>query len=154
MNTSQSDFEAANAELTNKTNVILQRQPNHAWVNQYNTHLLRAWNANVDIQYIVDEYACVVYIISYISKSEHEIGQLLDVAQKEAFNGNLDTKEALKQIGSIYLHSREVSAQEPVYRLTGMHLTDSSHNVIFIPIGEYPMKTSKPLSLLKKLASR
>ena len=67
---SQLLFEIANSQLTNKTNVVLKRKPGDIWINQFNKDLLRAWNANIDIQYIVDAYSCVVYIISYISKAE------------------------------------------------------------------------------------
>ena len=38
----------------------------------------------MDIQYVVDAYACIVYIISYISKAEREMGMLLGNAQREA----------------------------------------------------------------------
>lgn len=65
----------------------------------------------------MDAYVCVVYIISYISKAEREIGLLLTNAQREAAkDGNVSAKEALKSLGSVYLHNRDVSAQEAVYR--------------------------------------
>ena len=57
-------------------------------------------------------------IYCHITKAEQEMGLLLQRAQNEAMNGNLDAKAAFKQLGSIYLHNREVSAQEAVYRLT------------------------------------
>ena len=101
----------------------------------------------MDIQYIVDAYSCVVYIISYISKAEREMGLLLDKAQKEGHKGNLDAKAAFKSLGSVYLHNREVSAQEAVYRLTGLHLKKRSRKVTFIPTGEHPMRISVYLSV-------
>ena len=146
---SQLLFEIANSQLTNKTSVVLKRKPGDIWINQFNKDLLRSWNANMDIQYIVDAYSCVVYIISYISKAEREMGLLLDCAQKEGHKGNLDAKAAFKSLGSVYLHNREVSAQESVYRLTGMHLKECSRKVTFIPTGEYPMRMSLPLSVLR-----
>lgn len=44
---------------------VLKRQVNEVWINQYSKPLLKCWNANLDIQYVVDAYACVVYTISY-----------------------------------------------------------------------------------------
>ena len=35
-------------------------------VNTYNPDVLREWKANVDLQYILDPYACVMYIAAYI----------------------------------------------------------------------------------------
>ncbi len=73
----------------------------------------------------------MVYIISYISKSEREIGLLLSNAQREARKeGNVSAKEALKNLGSVYLHNRDVCAQESVYRLTNMHLKECSRKVV------------------------
>lgn len=81
----QDSYQWAYQLLTKKTQTVLKREPNALWINPYNASLLRCWNANMDIQYIVDAYACVVYIISYISKAEREMGLLLSHAQKEAF---------------------------------------------------------------------
>ncbi|XP_070566454.1 uncharacterized protein [Ptychodera flava] len=72
-------FERACSVLTKKTSVVLKRESSDVWVNQYNEDLLRCWNGNMDIQFVVDAYSCIVYIISYISKAEREMGLLLDL---------------------------------------------------------------------------
>ncbi|CAF2130988.1 unnamed protein product, partial [Rotaria magnacalcarata] len=41
-----------------RTIMIHKREPNTGWVNQYNEEILRAWNANMIIQFILDPYAC------------------------------------------------------------------------------------------------
>lgn len=82
MQISQNLLDEACSTLTKKTSVTLKRQVQDVWINQYNPDLLRCWNANIDIQYIVDAYSCVVYIISYISKAEREMGLLLTHAEK------------------------------------------------------------------------
>lgn len=56
----------------------------------------------------------------------------------------------MKELGTIYLHNREVCAQEAVYRLTGMPLRKCSQKVRFIPTGENPVKMSKPLHVLQQ----
>ena len=69
----------------------------------------------------------VVYIIWYITKAEKEMGLLLQNAQGEATKqDNVNAKEALKHLGSVYLHNKDVCTQEAVYRLTGMHLKECS----------------------------
>uniref|UniRef100_UPI00358FEAD2 uncharacterized protein n=1 Tax=Myxine glutinosa TaxID=7769 RepID=UPI00358FEAD2 len=143
-------FQEAYEILNKKTDVVLQRNPKDVWVNQYNAHLLRCWNANMDIQYVADAYSCIVYIISYISKTEREMGLLLEHARKEAFNGNDDAKQALKKLGAIYLHNREVSAQEAVFRVCNLRLKESSRKVQFVPTGDNPIKMSLPFDVLKK----
>ncbi|XP_073323364.1 uncharacterized protein [Pagrus major] len=150
----QTVFEAAYNRVGRKTHVVLKRQANEVWINQYSKPLLKCWNANIDIQYVVDAYACVVYIISYISKAEKEMGLLLGNAQREAAKeGNSSAKDALKNLGSVYLHNRDVCAQEAVYRLTNMHLKECSRKVVFVPVGENTVRMSLPLSVLKQKAS-
>ncbi|XP_013856318.1 uncharacterized protein LOC106512195 [Austrofundulus limnaeus] len=115
----QSVFEKAYQLTSNKTSVVHKRNIKDVWVNQYNKDLLRCWNANMDLQFICDIYACVVYVISYISKAEREMGLLLKHTQNEINqNENLEAKQALNKLGSVFLHNREVSAQESVYRVT------------------------------------
>ncbi|XP_058472555.1 uncharacterized protein LOC131445864 [Solea solea] len=154
LNVTQEAFEDAFNRTTTGTKVVLKRQVKEAWVNQYNKQLLKCWNANLDIQYVVDAYACVVYIISYISKAEKEMGLLLSNAQREAAkDGNVSAKEALKKLGGVYLHNRDVCAQEAVYRLTNMHLKECSRKVMFVPTGENVVKMSLPLNVLKQRAA-
>ena len=39
----------------------------------YHKDFLRMWAANVDIQYISNPYCCIMYIVSYITKTERGI---------------------------------------------------------------------------------
>ena len=48
--------------------IFLKRSPNELRVNNYNPACLLAWRANMDIQFVLDIYACAVYIVNYISK--------------------------------------------------------------------------------------
>ncbi|XP_062409039.1 uncharacterized protein LOC134100005 [Sardina pilchardus] len=145
-------FEKAYNICSKKKSVVLKRNPGDIWVNQYNKELLRAWQGNMDIQYVTDAFSVVVYILSYITKAEQEMGLLLQRAQDESMNGNLDAKAAFKQLGSVYLHNREVSAQEAVYRLTHMHLKECSRDVQFIPVGDNPVRMSLPLHVIQAKA--
>ncbi|XP_033847315.1 uncharacterized protein LOC117393232 [Periophthalmus magnuspinnatus] len=147
----QEVWEKALKCVEKRMQIVLQRDVNEIWINPYNPLLLKCWNANMDIQYVVDVYACIVYIISYMSKSEREMGLLLKQTHQEATKqGNSDAKEAMKKIGQAYLHNRDVSAQEAVYRITQMHLKECSRKVVFIPTGDTIFKLTKPLNELKK----
>ncbi|CAG2232842.1 unnamed protein product [Mytilus edulis] len=59
----------------------------------------------------------------------------------------------MKKIGTSYLHHREVSAQEAVFRVTGLRLRECSRKVEFIPVGENPCRMSIPLKDLEKQQS-
>ncbi|XP_062609123.1 uncharacterized protein LOC134270887 [Saccostrea cucullata] len=147
---SQELFEDAYSIITSKQTIVLQREPSEAWTNQYNPCLLKSWDANLDIQYVLDPFSCIVYIISYISKSEREMGMLLKQTKNEAEEGNLSARQTMKKIGSAYLHHREVSAQEAVYRVCNLKMKECSRKVTFIPVGENPTRLSKPLHQMNK----
>lgn len=64
--------------------VFLERRPCEVRINPYMKVVLSAWKANHDLQFVLDPYACAMYIVSYISKSQKGMGALLDQAAKEA----------------------------------------------------------------------
>ena len=39
--------------------------------------IMLVWQANMDIQYVMDAYACVMYVASYIMKTDRSMGELL-----------------------------------------------------------------------------
>ena len=116
----------------NGPKVFLKRHPSEIRINLYNEQLLCAWNANIDLQYVLDPYACAMYIVSYISKSQRGMSALLDRACKEARQGNMDIKRQVRHIGNQFLNSVEVSAQEAAYLVLQMPLTKGSRDVLFL----------------------
>ncbi|CAG2211045.1 unnamed protein product [Mytilus edulis] len=82
------------------------------------------------------------------------MGVVLENASKEAADGNCDAQQAMKKIGGAYFRQREVSAQEAVYRVCGLHLKECSRKVQFVPVGDNPVRMSLPLSVIKKKANQ
>ena len=99
----------------NSPTVFLKRMSNELRVNNYNPACLKAWRANMDIQYVLDVYACAMYIVSYISKAQKGMSELLRKACAEAKEGNSTIKQQVRDIGNKFLNSVEISAQEAVY---------------------------------------
>nr|XP_022298213.1 uncharacterized protein LOC111107339 [Crassostrea virginica] len=153
INLTQEQYEEAHKSLAKKRSIVLQRNPDELWINQYNPCLLKCWDANMDIQFVLDPFSCIVYIVSYISKSEKEMGMLLKQTKIEAEEGNASARSTLKKIGSAYLNHREVGAQEAVYRVCNLKMKECSRKVVFIPVGENTTRLTKPLSQLKRKAS-
>ena len=130
------EYQQAFKNLTQKDTVILKRNPSECWINGYNATLLDAWNGNMDIQFCLNPYSVIMYIVSYITKSERELSTLLKLAQNEARDGNADAISELKTIGKQYLTHRELSVMESVYRSIGLKLKDSSRKVVFVQTDE------------------
>ena len=98
----EKDYILCIRSLFNSSKVFLKRSPKEIRVNLYNKDILRAWKANIDIQYVLDPYECAMYIVSYISKPQRGMSNLLYAASKEARNGNLDIKRQVRHIGNVF----------------------------------------------------
>jgi len=53
---------------------------------------LRAWRANLDLQFVLDVFACASYIAAYVTKTHRGMIELLRSAAAETRKGNLDIK--------------------------------------------------------------
>ena len=112
--------------------VFIRRSPSEVRVNNYNVHCLQAWRANMDIQFILDVYACATYITSYVSKGERGMSDLLRSACREAKQGNSNLKQQVRIIGNKFLNNVEMSAQEAVYHLLQLSFKRSSRQTVFV----------------------
>ena len=101
----------------------------------------------MDSQFVLDVYACAMYIVSYIPKAQKGMSELLRTACEEARRGNSSIKQQVRDIGNKFLNNVEISAQEAVYILLQLPMGKSSRQVVFI-------NTSPPedrVQLLKSL---
>ena len=74
---SEENYLLAVRSSLNVARVFLKRSPNELRINNYNPACLRAWRANMDIQYVLDVYACAVYQVKYISKGQKGMSELM-----------------------------------------------------------------------------
>ena len=70
-------------------------------MNNYNPACLSAWRANMDIQFVEDVYACAVYMVTYISKAQKGMSELLQQACTEANEKNSSIKQQVRDIGKV-----------------------------------------------------
>jgi len=82
-NVSSNNYHEALAMNVQGRSLVLQRRPCDLNINNYNPTCLSAWKANMDVQPVLDVYACIMYIVSYVTKDEREMGEVLRVAKKE-----------------------------------------------------------------------
>ena len=143
-------FQDLYSKASSRETIVLKRTANECWVNSYNEKLLIAWNGKIDFQPVFDAYSCIMYIFTYISKSERAMSKLLEAARKEAQEENVPLKTQMKKLGSAYLTHREVSVQEAVYRALSMPLKRFTREVIFIPAHPNCTRITLPLAKLHK----
>ena len=132
--------------------IVLKRKPNEALINHYNLELLTEWRANMDLQFVLCPYSCIVYITSYMMKSEGSMSELLKSISEE--NKNDDIKTKLGKVGTGFLNNREVSAQEAAFRMLSLPLKKSTRvtvNINTSPIDKR-VRLLKPTSVLQEMA--
>ena len=69
--------------------VVLRHAPCDVSTNSCNTDILRLWGANVDLQYVTNEVATVMYVCSYMTKGEKAMGKTLKRVSKECRNDDM-----------------------------------------------------------------
>lgn len=131
--------------------VLLKRTPAEVNINNYNRHLMLAWQANLDVQFVTNTYACVMHVASYVSKPEKTLGDILKAVS--ASGEHLGPKTSMKSVAKKFLTHREVSAQEAIYRLMSLPLVQGSRQIVFVPtdLPEQRTRLFKPLKLLQML---
>ena len=129
------------------------RPPNSCFVNNYFETGLRAWQANMDIQPVFNEYKAVAYMCFYFLKSEDKCSFAMKQAALEAFNTKLDQFNAMKNILKAYTSNRKCSVQEAVYHiLPELHLRRVFPGVQFVNTN-LPEESSKILQNEEQLSS-
>ena len=111
-------------------NIILKRSPSDTFTNGCNHEILRIWQANIDFQYVIDAYSTVMYVISYMMKSEKAMGEVLKRVAKECKHEDIASQ--LKKIGAAFLGNRVVGMPESVMRLNSMWLIKKSRKVVYV----------------------
>lgn len=115
--------------------LYLKRGSLDVGTNAYNKDILCLFESNMDIQFVMDEFAVAAYIVNYISKSESGLSKLLRQAVADANAGNLDLRQKFRKISNVFINGSLLSAQEAVYLCLSMPLSKFSRDVVFINTG-------------------
>ena len=154
MDVSECEYILAVRSSLNCPTIFLKRSPNELRINNYNSACLHAWRANMDIQFVLDVYACAMHIVSYISKAQKGMSELLRKACAEAREDNCSIKQQVRDIGNKFLNSVEISAQEAVYIILQLPMRKSSRNVVFVNTSPLCDRVAllKPLSEIERMS--
>ena len=113
---------------------------NEIRANAHNEIILYLWKANMDLQFILDPYACVVYVVSYTGKSQRGMSKLLKDALLHKKAGYATIKERLRGIAYKFQSCSEVSAQEVAYHLLSLPLSQCSRGNVYINTNPYKQR--------------
>ncbi|MFN7491091.1 MAG: DUF6570 domain-containing protein [Chryseotalea sp.] len=102
-------------------------------MNPYNLDILMRHRGNMDIQFIPDPYGLIMYVTSYMMKSNAVMSRVLHTAADEITKRkNMTIRQRLNVIAGKFQNCAEMSAQEAVYHLLSMPVAKASREVTFI----------------------
>jgi hypothetical protein len=132
---SQERYLASIQRRLKQPKVFLQRSPQELFVNPFVPKILYCMESNMDAQFILDPFACAMYIVDYINKSNRGLSKLLRDAMAETNEGNFTIAEKLRHIGHKFINATEISAQEAAWSLLHLKMHDTSVACIHISSG-------------------
>ena len=94
--------------------------------------ILTLMKCNMDIQFILDPYVCIGYIINYIGKSQRGLFKIIKDTADEVRKGNYSLQQQLRSIVNVFINKTEISAQEITYYILSIPLSVSSKQCIYI----------------------
>ncbi|CAF4677107.1 unnamed protein product [Rotaria sp. Silwood2] len=59
----------------------------------------------MDIQFVLDSYACAKYLMSYTTKPEREMSLFLEATHKECRERNMSVRQEMKKLTGTFLKS-------------------------------------------------
>ena len=116
--------------------IIMKRDPNEAYINNYNPEWLKAWDGNMDITVCLDYFAIITYITDYYTKTESGVTKAINAAMKASKERGDDMTATMRHLAHTFLKSREMGESEAYYRIfPHLHLSQSNIKCIFVNTG-------------------
>ena len=119
-------YELAIRSSLSDTRIFLKRKPSECRVNAYMKSLIKFYDANHDIQFCINSYSVVIYIVNYIQKCDRGVSLGLRKVIEECKRDKVSLKEQINKIGKVFVKSSEISIQEAIYMLLGLPMTGFS----------------------------
>ena len=116
----------------NRPTVLLRRTMAQKWINSFNPWVASVLRSNMDIEFILDEYSCAIYVVVYVNKSDRVMSNLQRTLQQLRDEyPDMDYAELMK-VGVEVLNAVEMSSQEAAWYLLRLDMSESSRVVEFI----------------------
>lgn len=106
--------------------------------------------SNIDIQYILNPYACISYITDYINKGNTGLSKLLRNVSKSLETGDYSINDRLQKFANEFINGSLITAQEAVYTILSLPLSECSVGTIFVYSRKIDDRTRK-LKSIKEL---
>ena len=131
-------YELAIRSSLTDSKVFLKRKPSECRVNPYIKDLINMYNANHDIQFCLNSYSVILYIVNYIQKTDRGVSLALRKIIEETQQRTIPIKDQIRVIGNVLSECTEISMKESIYILLGLSMTGISRDFFFLSSFIYP----------------
>lgn len=97
--------------------------------------ILTLMRANIDLQFVLNVYGCLGYIVEYINKPSRGILRHLRSCVDSFSDGNHSICEMLQAVSNTFYNGTEISAQEAAWCRMRLPMSSSSVVVEFMNTG-------------------
>ena len=139
---SREKYQDALSLSTTGSVIVIQRDSKEKFINSFHKDILYLWRANMDFQFVTDAVSAVMYVCSYMMKSDAAMGELLKAVSRECRRDDVRTQ--MRKLGNAFLRKREVSQQEAIMLGIGMPLMRKSRLVKFVNAHSEDQRTRIP----------
>lgn len=80
---------------------------------------MKAWEANLDVQFVTNVYSCVMYLASYVSKPEKTLGDVLKAVSKSS--QHLGAKQSMRSVAQSSLPTVRLVPRRPFIAFYRFH---------------------------------
>ncbi|CAN7949023.1 unnamed protein product, partial [Ixodes hexagonus] len=103
--------------------VLHRRTPAQKMVNPFNPWIAKVLDSNMDLQVILDHYACATYVVDYVNKADRGMSNLHKaVMQILEEKPEMEYSAIIRSLGVTMLKGVEMSAQEAAWFLLGQEM--------------------------------
>ena len=85
--------------------IYLKRNTKDVYINNFNVNLSFAWNANMDIQFILNAYGVASYCTSYMTKLDTTMMKIIKEQIEWCTNNNASTLDCLRRVENAILNT-------------------------------------------------
>ena len=112
--------------------VLLKRAVKDLRTNPFVATLSHVWDAQMDVQLVLDPYAAALYLTTYMCKGTEGVSALMSDVIQKFHSGEFDDYRRILKQGEVWLKHNEVCAQEAVFHVLSMSIAGESCAVQYL----------------------
>jgi hypothetical protein len=122
----KSDYILAIQSTLKQTMVFLKQKPSHIWINRFAMDMPNLWNANTDVQYVLNAYVATSYCSSYMTEFDKSMINAFKRIHNYHVKNKIDDIQMIRTLDNKLLNLQQISSHQIVHIVLSLPLNHSS----------------------------